>query len=382
VSLRAKRSNPSHSIFGDYGLLRHCAPRNDSCSLLGKKRGRGERLNTVIIGNGIAGNSAAWAIADASPDHKVTLLSQEPHAFYSPCVLARYLSGDIPRSKIFPRVPASPTKDNLVVKLGQKVTAIDAARKAVVLPEGNLSYDKLILATGAVSTVPDVKGVNKSRVFRFKTLDDFEAIKQHKATKAVVIGTGPMGVEAATALRKRGIEVALVGRRTRIMPRLFDDKPAALLAAAMVSHGVQMVTGESFREILGNGQAEAVLTDKRRIECDMVVLCVGVNPLVGVARQAGVQMGTTGGIKADHHMRTSVEGIYACGDCAETTDLIDGQPTLSLNWTAARRQGAIAGYNSAGLLRTYPGSLSMRSIVVFDLFAFAIGLGADRLCGR
>jgi NADH oxidase (H2O2-forming) len=338
--------------------------------------------NIVIIGNGIAGNSAAWAISDANPDKEVTLLSQESHPFYSPCVLSRYLSGEIPRPKIFPRPPAPPPKDNLEVRLSQRVSAIDITRKTVNLPEGGLPYDKLILATGALATVPPVSGVDKERVFSFKTLDDIERIKQHRAGRAVVVGTGPMGIEAATALRKRGQEVVLLGRRARIMPRLFDEKPAALLRTVIESHGIELVTGETFREILGNHQAEAVLTDKRKIECDMVVLCVGVSPLIELARQAGIKLGDVGGISVDHHMRASVKDVYACGDCVETSDLINGQPTLSLNWTSARRQGSIAGYNCAGLLRTYPGSLSMRTIDVFDLFAFAIGLGMDRLSGR
>ncbi len=337
--------------------------------------------NIVIIGNGIAGNSAAWTVSDVNPDKQVTLLSQEAHPFYSPCVLSKYLSDELPRPKIFPRSPTPSVKDNLEVKLGQEVSAIDVAQKAVILPEGGLPYEKLILATGALASKPPVNGIDKEGVFCFKTLDDIEGMRQHRAKKAVVVGTGPMGIEAATALRKRGLEVTLLGRRTRIMPRLFDERPAALLGAVMESHGVQVVTGETFREILGNHQAEAVVTDKRKLECDMVVLCVGVSPQVELARQAGIKIGNMGGIGVDRHMMTSVEDVYACGDCVETPDLIDGQPTLSLNWTSARRQGSIAGYNCAGQPRTYPGSLTMRSIDVFDLFAFAIGFGMDRLSG-
>jgi NADH oxidase (H2O2-forming) len=189
----------------------------------------------------------------------------------------------------------------------------------------------------------------------------------------VVVGSGPIGAEASMALRKRGSEVWWIELLNWILPKIFDEKPSGILKKAAEEKGIKVLTGEKVVKILGEESVEGIITDKRKIKCDAVVLAIGIRPKVDLARQAGIEIGEKGGIRVNDQMMTNIKDVYAGGDCVETVDSVTNQPTLILLWHNARRQGEIAGYNCVDVGKRYAGSTSVVSLNMFDTLASSIG---------
>ena len=331
-----------------------------------------KRKRFVIVGNGIAGISAAQAIRRLDKEANITIISEEVHPAYSPCVLPDYLSGKISRESVFVRTFPDYSKENIELITSVKAIALDPDRKRIILKAGNAAYDKLIVATGSKPIIPPIHGTNRKGVFTFKSIEDGDSICRWEGHTAVVIGSGPIGVEASLALRRRGYQVFLIELLDRILPQIFDEYPASLIKGALKNSGIDVGTQEKVVEILGGGKVEGVLSDRRKIKCDTVILATGMKPEKGFV-EGILEQGKLGGIKVNDRMGTSLQDVYACGDCAEAQSLIDGQPILSLLWHNARQQGEVAGSNAAGILRTYPGSLNVTGVEVSGLKAISIG---------
>ena len=331
------------------------------------------KMQFVIIGNGIAGNAAALTIRALAPEASITIISEEPYPLYSACILPHYLSGELKRERVFLKTFQDYLRENISFMRGQKAIRIDPKGKRVSLEAGEISYDKLILATGGRPIVPPIKGRDKKGVFTFKSLNDADLLLQWGGRTAVIVGSGPIGAEVAIALKKRNYQVYLIELLEWILPRAFDKRPAALIREILEKQGIGIFTGEKVIEISGSEKVEGVVTDRREIECDTVILAVGIRPEVELAREGGLEIGQFGGIKVDGRMRTSEEDIYACGDCVEANDLLSGLPTLSLLWHNARQQGEIAGYNAVGISRHYPGSFNLVGLNLFGLHAASFG---------
>ncbi len=334
----------------------------------------GVSQDIVIIGNGIAGNSAISAIRKFNRDATITLISEEPLPLYSPCVLSKkYLSEEMRREEVFLKTFEDYRKEGAEVILGQKAVQIDTQSKKVCLEAGCIGYDKLIIATGARVIAPPIEGVDRDGVLNLKSLEDADRVSAYPGENAVVIGSGPIGVEASVALRKRGWGVSIVELLGWMLPRIFDEGPSWLLRRIVEDYGIEVLTGERVVKIGGDGSVKSVTTDKRKIRCDMVILATGMRPEVELARKAGIETGKLKGIKVNSQMMTNVEGIYACGDCIESRDITTGENTLSLLWHNARQQGEIAGYNSVDISRSYPGSLNISSIEILGTYGVSIG---------
>lgn len=163
------------------------------------------QLGIVIVGNGAAGNSAASAIRRVSKGTSITMIAQEPHPQYSACVLSkRYISGEMMKGEVFLKHFEDYSKENIEILLDQKVYEIDSGKKSVMLGNRSIRYDKLIIATGSRPVVPRIEGVNNKKVFTLKSLKDAEAIFNCPGEKVVVVGAGPIGVEASISLKKGG----------------------------------------------------------------------------------------------------------------------------------------------------------------------------------
>lgn len=330
-------------------------------------------MNVVIIGNGVGGNTAASTIRQLDKQADITIISEEPFAMYSACALPHYISGEHSRRKLFLRTKKSYTEEKIKTILGQKVTAIHPESKEISLDSKNLSYDKLILATGARPVIPPIPGVNLSGVFTLKSPSDADRIIEGMGKAVVLIGSGPVGVETAIALRKRGLEVYLVEFLDRIMPRIFDAKPSSILRGILEEKGIKVFTGERVTSVLGESKVTGVITDKRQIACDQVVVGVGMRPNIELAKEASITIGSLGAIAVDRQMRTSFKDIYACGDCVQTRDMATGKETVSPLWHNAKRQGMIAGYNCLGISKIYPGAETITSLDVYGTHAATFG---------
>jgi len=338
-------------------------------------------MRLIIIGSGIAGYSACRAALETSPDVEVVVVTNETGALYSPCVLPHYLSGQIPRKHVL--IPMDYGKDVSRTRwiVQSTVTAIDRERKVISLDHETLAYDSLILAVGGYSVTPPIPGVDLPGVFHCKTLSDADKLIAWPAKKAVVVGAGPIGVEVATALASRGMQVSLIELKEQVFPAVLDYSPAQVVQKLLAEVGIQVMVGERVECVVGKHRVEAVLTTKGRISADLVVFAVGISPAVKIAKEAGLRIGQTGGIETDPFLKTSDPHIWACGDCVETNDALTRLAALNMLWPNAKSQGSIAGVNAAGGRKMYHGSLSCLAISVLETFVFSFGATSQSLPG-
>ena len=321
------------------------------------------RMRVVVIGNGIAGFSAASTIRRLDEQCEITMIARERTPLYSACVLPDYISGKIARDHTFVITNEDYSKRHIRTYFDSEVKEIDPQGRSLTLDDGSsLRYEKLILATGSDAVV---FGERRRGVFKLKTLNDADDVRDHKGSSAVVIGAGAIGIETAIALHSRGYKVAIVEMMDHILPLGLDQRGADKVRGILQERGIEVFNGECAVRTLGGEGVQGLATNKRELKCDTVVWAVGMRPQVELARQADIAIGQTGGIKVDAHMETSVSGIYACGDCVESPDILTGESYLNLFWHNANRQGSVAAHNCMGKATAYPGS---QNIVNVDIF--------------
>ncbi|MBW2000077.1 MAG: NAD(P)/FAD-dependent oxidoreductase [Deltaproteobacteria bacterium] len=336
----------------------------------------------AIIGNGIAANTAASYIRKVDRGVEIVVFSKDPHPLYSPCILPNYLGREIEREKVFLKGTTDYEKQGIRVFLGKHVHRIDPDEKKIEFEDRELPYDMLILATGSRPLIPPIRGAQRDGVFTFKTLDDVERAINFGGTRALVVGSGPVGVEVAIALRRRKYTVYLVEMADWLMPQVFDREPSLLVHNLLEEREINVITGEKVVEFRGSGSAvDKAITTKREIPCDMVIMAAGMAPDVDLASSAGIKIGKLGGIRTNRKMLTDVPDVYACGDCAQSKDRLTGDESLSLLWHNAKKQGQIAGLNAAGARRSYPGSMDITVVDLFGTRAVSMGRTLQGLKG-
>jgi NADH oxidase (H2O2-forming) len=320
-------------------------------------------LKVVVIGNGIGGFSAASTLRSLDDRCGITVISAEPHPLYSACVLPDYISGEIPLKRIFVKSKKDYRDLGIHTLLEREVKEIDAENKKVAMDHGkSISYDKLILATGSE---PIFFGELKRGIFKLKTLKDADNILKHRAKKAVVIGAGPIGVEIGIALFKRGYRVSMIEMMEHVLPLGVDVKGGLKVRSMLEERGIRVFTGERSEKALGKEEVEGIRTNKRELECDTLIWAIGMRPRVGLAKHAGINIGDRGGIRVNSRMETSLQDVYACGDCVESEDILTGEPYPNPFWHNANRQGMVVARNCAGLSTDYPGSQNLLNVDVF-----------------
>lgn len=330
-------------------------------------------MHTVIIGNGIGGNAAAFGIRKYDPSAKITIVTRENCSEYEPGALPYYVGGKVARQDVFLKKLDEYANNNihLVVKEAKE---IDPEQKKLYLDGGDaLLYDNLVIATGGDLVYPPFKGIEKEGIFGCKTIADADALYAHEGKVAVVIGSGLIGIEASEALKRKGFEVYLLEVFGWIMPRTFDEYAAKKLENGLTKNGIHVLTNEKLVSINGNSKVESITTDKRSIMCDTIVLATGVAPATGLAKQAGAEIGLTRGLKVNGKMMTTIQDVYACGDCAETTDAITGEKVLIQLRHNALEQGEVIAKNCAGIPSNYKGAWSITRAHYFDTDSVSIG---------
>jgi len=335
-----------------------------------------EKMRVIaVVGSGIAGDEAALAARKTDPKARVVMITRDPYPLYSACVLANYVSGEIPRERVFLRTPDDYTRDGIEILMSRQVVDWHPDRHVLCLDdEGELSYDRLIIATGSRPFIPPLPGVEKEGVVTLKTLRDADIMRDVQGKSAVVVGSGPIGIETAVALHRRGWSVSLVELLDRILPRLFDIPLASSLQERLESRGIQVFLREKVLEILGEERVSGVRTDQRTIPADLVILVIGMRPDLELAKKGELVLGVSGGIQVDEHMRTNRTDVWACGDCVESQDMVTGRKGLFMLWNNARIQGRVAGANAAGDTKRYPGSLNLTSVSFFGEACASVGL--------
>jgi NAD(P)H-nitrite reductase large subunit len=299
-------------------VLSHAAaaePVVDKAFALGLQR-------VVVVGNGVAGMGVAEALRRASPSVDITVVGNEPFAFYNRMGIGRlvYDNAGLEALQLVP--PDWPDKFRVTVMRGAVASRVDRATRQVHLHGGHaLPYDKLVLATGASSLAPDPSFMKRPNAFMLRTAEDAQAMRHYvgraKARRAVVVGGGVLGVEAADALHHLGLKVTLLQRADRLMNQQLDASGGAKLQGYLESIGIQVVTGVSVARYEGDPVLRhAQLAHGPRVRGDVFVAALGIQANSFLGDQAGLALGDNG-IKVDTHMRTSDPDIYAVGDVAE-----------------------------------------------------------------
>ncbi|NLW92249.1 MAG: NAD(P)/FAD-dependent oxidoreductase [Syntrophomonadaceae bacterium] len=313
----------------------------------------------AVIGNGAAGYVAAETIKRHKPEAEVMMFARESYPLYSPCALPDCLGGDLERARLFLKKAEDYRSNGIETIFGQTVEKIDVKERLVITDQAVYHYDRVIMATGSKAVIPPIPGARLPGTFTLKSLDDLDSMLNYKPQRVIVVGSGNIGMEAAGAMRDRGFRVTMIEAQDHVMPRLFDKKPAHMLQNMLEQTGIRVITGEQVQTMDGRTRVEVVETDRSILECDMLIWAVGLSPECSLARESGIEVGPTRGIKVDRHMQTNAAGVYACGDCAEAFDIITGHPVNSMLWPSARRQAQVAALNCIGIETEYEGAFNI-----------------------
>lgn len=332
----------------------------------------------LIIGNSAGGIGAAEAIREVDAWGPITICSDEPFPAYSRPLISKYLAGERTVEGVLFRPAGFYEQNDVRALLGRSVVALGLDTHRAELDGGEgIEWERLLLATGGVPIVPRMEGGEKRGVFTFMSLGDAQAVSAflEGVQRAVVIGGGLIGVSAAEALVKCGVEVAIVEMKERVLNTVLDERASALVAGALGSAGVRVVAGRIVSRVAGGESVEAVELDSGEvIPCDMVVVAIGVLPRTGLVASTDIEVDR--GIVVDRQMATSQPHVYACGDCAQAYDFVHGTNRLTPLWPTAYIGGRTAGYNMAGVGVEYCGGTAMNSLSYFGLDIASAGLAS------
>jgi NADPH-dependent 2,4-dienoyl-CoA reductase/sulfur reductase-like enzyme/rhodanese-related sulfurtransferase len=341
-------------------------------------------MRIIIIGGVAGGMSAATRLRRLDESAEIIVLEKSGHVSYANCGLPYYVGGVIENEKdLLLQTPASlHARFRLDVRVSSEVLAINPSKKTVEVKNlisgesSELDYDKLILSPGASPVVPPIPGIERGMTLR--TVEDVEKIAASVGTKpasAVVIGGGFIGVEIAENLVHKGIPTALVEATDQVLMPL-DPELATLVANEMRSKSVDLRLGSSVVKISGDS---VELANGDVLAAEIVILAIGVRPEIGLAKAAGLEIGTRNGIKVDDFNRTSNLDIYAVGDAVEKTDALDGNATLVPLANLANRHGRVVADHICGLTVRPVKTIGTAIVKVFDLMIATTGWNEKRL---
>ena len=344
----------------------------------------------VVIGGVAAGMSAASQAKRRSPGSDVVVLERGPHVSYGACGIP-YNIEDSSR-RIEDLVVLTPERlreeRGIDVRTRHEVVGIDTTARRLAVRDlaaeetYGLSYDALVIATGAAAVKPSIPGLDLPGVFLLRDLQDGAALKRHLAERrprrAVIVGAGYIGMEMAEVLTHRGMDVTVVEKLGQVIPG-FEPAIAEAVRSELEGRGVRVETGVGVHAVEPSGGAAAlrVRTDRGEFLADLVLVSVGIRPNVALARAAGVPLGESGAIAVDPGMRTRVPGVFAAGDCAEAHHRVSGKPAYVPLGTTANKQGKVAGANAAGADEEFGGIVGTAAFKVFDLEVGRTGLGPE-----
>lgn len=273
----------------------------------------------VVIGNGMAGVACIEHILKYRQDLDITVFGDETHVNYNRILLSSVLAGEKTAEEIVINDIDWYQDNGIRARLGVRVVRIDRARRAVIDDNGEATeYDRLILATGSSAFIPPIPGVDKKNVHVFRTLDDTRELiaKARKGCKAVVIGGGLLGLEAARGLQLRGCEVSVVHLMDTLMERQLDSTGGECLRRKIEGMGIRVLLPKQTQALLGNGKVDGLrFASGEEMEADLVVIAAGIKPNVELGKQAGLEVRR--GIVVNDYMQTSGADIFAVGECTE-----------------------------------------------------------------
>ena len=349
----------------------------------------------VIVGNGVAGVTAAQSITRADPAAEVHIFGEEPYPYYQRPRLWEFLAGEIEQETLYFRPPEWYAAKGIQVHLGARVTALNPTEHRLTLADGgSIQYDRLLVATGARSFVPPFAGADKNGVFTLRTLDDAQAMRAYACGEpfgyaqdrrrrnagnpcsAVVIGGGLLGLETARALLALGLrcehlsgrlDVSVIEVAPHLLPRQLDAEGAQVLQTRLEAMGLYFLAGATTEAILGDEAVRSVrLKDGRVVDGRLVLISTGIRSRVELAREAGLEVNR--GLIVDEQLRTSAADVYAAGDVTEFEGVVYGIIP------AATEQAQVAAANMvADDSATYSGTLPATTLKIVGIYLTCLG---------
>lgn len=312
-------------------------------------------MRHIILGSGVAGIAAIEAIRSIDQASPITLVSDDPHAYYSRPGLAYFLTGELHDKALFPLSAEEYRKLNFRYVQGR---VLNIQRDAHILELENqtqLPYDRLLIATGAQAIPLGVPGAELEGVLKLDHLEDAKRILRHtrRGRTAVVVGGGITALELVEGLHARGMHVHYLLRGDRYWGNVLDEQESRIVEARLQAEGVTLHFHTELQEVLGKrGRIQAVkFTNGMTLNCNLLAYAIGIRPRIGLAQQARLEVDR--GILVNEYLQSNDPDIYAAGDVAQVYDPTVGKYILDSLWGPARQQGHSAGLNMAGQHKPY-----------------------------
>ncbi|PYS15735.1 MAG: hypothetical protein DMG15_04235 [Acidobacteria bacterium] len=342
----------------------------------------------VIIGGNAAGLTAASRAKRIDPRLNVTVLEKGPHISYSTCGIPYYLAKMVSAADLVAYTPESFERERgIKVHNYTRVDEISPSRKRVMATRtdtgehAEFSYERLLIATGVRSKLPGIPGTDFKNVFTIVDLQDALQLNEalQNSTRVAVIGAGYVGLEMVECLKTLGKTVHLYEREPHVLPGL-DGDMAQIVEYELQRFGIRLSVSAKVLALVGSDDRVVGVKTASGLgidPADVALLDTGVVPNVELAREAGVQIGLTGGISVNTYMETNVPSIFAAGNCAETFCAVRKRPVLHYIGTVAAKQGRVAGDNMAARRTRFHGALGTTVLKVFDLAVARTGLCSE-----
>lgn len=328
-----------------------------------------------IIGTGVAAVNAAKAIRDHDKESAILLFGAEKSLPYNRIKLSKDLYSDLHSEKVLIKKEKWYQSQNIQTFPNVKIVRIDTDQHTILTLTGEtISYDKLLICTGAKNRRLPITGVDKNGVFTIREMheaDDFKAFIEDKS-RVVNIGGGIQGLETAWSILKAGKRVSIVEVAPRLMARQLDEKTSSLLKKKVEEAGVEVYLHASIKEIVGEKEVEGIVLDDQILSCDSVIYSIGVVPNLDLIIDTPLQ--TNRGIIVNEKMETSIKDVYAAGDVTELNGEVEGL------WGRAMDQGKVAGKNMTGVTEAYRKTTPFTAFNAFNLSLFSIGCVDESQC--
>jgi nitrite reductase (NADH) large subunit len=326
-------------------------------------------MRYVVIGNGVAGTTAASSIRDRDSSGDIMIVTDERLPFYSRIRLVEYLAGEADEAALIIRKEQWYREKGISLACSRTATQIMPGEGRITFSDGGTTeYDRLLVATGSVPFTPQIPGLHKAGVFTLRTVDDAHRITDYMRDRerALILGGGVLGIEVGNALRKTGRQVTIVEWLPRLLPRQLDAEGAGILQTTLERMGLSFCLDAKAQEIVGKERVEGLLLgDGRLLKGDMLLVSAGITPRTSLLQYCGLSVGR--GVPVNDALETCLPGVYAAGDVIEHRGVRYGI------WAAAERQGAVAGVNMAGGNAAYEGTLPSHTLKIAGVSLMSAG---------
>jgi len=328
-------------------------------------------MSFTIVGNGVAGNTAALTLSRIAAGEQIDLYAAEPHPYYPRPLLPEFMAGELDQERLYFRPVSWYAERGITLHLSKTVARLEPDEHRLSLAGGEVvSYDRLLLATGGHAWIPPIQGADKPGVYSLRTLEDALSIaaRAREARQAVVIGCGLLGLEAGRALQALGLDVSMIEFMSRPLPRQLDAEGAEVLQRLLEGPSVRIFLNAAAEAVLGSDAVTGLrLKDGREFDAQLVLVTAGMRSNTELARLSGLEINR--GVAVDRHLCTSAKDVYAAGDVAEFEGRVYGIVP------AAIAQARIAATNMAGNdSATYAGTLPSTTLKVAGIDLTSLGI--------